>query len=231
MARPGDCLDLMVSSARRPSTSLAELLALAAAAGLEPLVVPSERLDRLGPRHQGLALMARPRRQPPLAELLASRPSPAPALILALGNVEDPHNFGALMRSAAAFGAQGLVVPRDRSAPLSPAARSAAAGGAEILPLVRVVNLKRALGEMKKAGFWVVAAEAGQGQGAGGFDYPPRSVLLLGSEGKGLGPALSSEADLWVHVDLEPGPVDSLNVSNAGAILMHGYRMAMAGRR
>jgi 23S rRNA (guanosine2251-2'-O)-methyltransferase len=205
-----------------------DLIELARGIGLKPVKAPKEFLDRLGSNHQGLSLLARPKKEPSLSALLDSCPAPKPALILALDHIEDPHNFGALIRSAVAFGALGLVHPKDRSAPLSAAARAASAGGSEVLPLVKVVNLARALEEMKKRNFWVVSAEAGQGQDLVGFDFPDRTVLVLGSEGSGLSRIVAHTTDLMVHIALESKVVDSLNVSNVGAILMHRYRVGLA---
>ena len=227
-ARPEDCLAFFVSESRRPTAQLADLVALARQNGIKPILVKREALEAMGSRHQGLALAAKAKREPSLSELFDLVPATEPALIVFLDHLEDPHNFGALIRSAAAFGALGVVYPKDRSAPLSPAVRLASAGGTEAIALVKVANLARAIGEAKKRGFWAVAAQAGSRTDALDFDYPERTALILGSEGDGLSHVLAANSDMSVGVTLQSSLIDSLNVSNAGAILMHGYRASLA---
>jgi 23S rRNA (guanosine2251-2'-O)-methyltransferase len=146
-----------------------------------------------------------------------------PSLILALDHIEDPHNLGALLRTAAAFGVKAALVPSDRSAGLTQAARAASAGGSEAVPLITVVNLQRTLTKLKNSGFWLVGAEASKGESVSDFKFPSKTVLILGSEAKGISPLAAKGVDFWVHIPLAPGVVSSLNVSNAGAILMQGY--------
>jgi 23S rRNA (guanosine2251-2'-O)-methyltransferase len=227
-ARPADCLELYVSEARRPSSELRGLVTMAKGLGLEPISPDRDFFERLGSRNQGLALLARAKTEPSLHGLLDLCPSPEPGLVLVLDHLEDPHNFGSLIRSAAAFGALGAVYPKDRSVSLTPAARAASAGASEVLPLVKVVNLARALGVIKQRGFWVVAAEAGQGHDAHGFDFPERTALIVGSEGSGLSHGLAAQADMMVHIPIVSTAINSLNVSNAGAILMRDYRISLA---
>ncbi|MDR1678096.1 MAG: 23S rRNA (guanosine(2251)-2'-O)-methyltransferase RlmB [Deltaproteobacteria bacterium] len=230
-ARPRDCIKLFIAKTRRHSPEVSALIQLATNIGLAPIKVDPNFIEQLGAaHHQGLALLAKPKREPSLQEFLDSLPSSGPVLILALDHLEDPHNFGALIRSAVAFGAHGLVYPKDRSAPLTTAARAASAGAVEVLSLIKVVNLVRALDDIKKRDFWVVAAEAGLGQSSADFDFPERMVLILGSEGSGISRAVAGAADFSVHIALESSQVASLNVSNAGAILMHSYRLGLAGK-
>ncbi|MDR2300697.1 MAG: RNA methyltransferase [Deltaproteobacteria bacterium] len=228
MARPQDALKLYVSESRRESKELIEILGLAAQLDLELNFAKRDRLDGFGERHQGLVLLAKTKAEPSLGEFLKTCPMGAPGLIVFLDHLEDPHNFGALIRSAAAFGALGVVYPKDRSAPLNPYAKMASAGASEVLPLIKVVNPARAVLEMKSQGFWVVAAEAGLGQDVLGFDFPSRTVLVLGSEGHGLSRSLLAQADHLVHINLPSPLIGSLNVSNAGAIFIHAYGASQA---
>jgi 23S rRNA (guanosine2251-2'-O)-methyltransferase len=185
--------------------------------------VQRSKLDRFGPHHQGLVLLIKPAKIISLDEFLAALPS-GPALILVLDHVNDPHNLGALVRSAAAFGAKALIAPIDRSAPTSQAARSASAGACEVVPVIRVVNLPRAIDELKKADFWVVGAEAEKGEVLGDFSFPPRCALILGGEDHGLGREVAKRLDYMVNIPLiQSEIVNSLNVSNAGAIVMYAY--------
>jgi 23S rRNA (guanosine2251-2'-O)-methyltransferase len=219
--RPGDARKIFLADTRTPSPVILEILALAEKNSLPVERTGRQTLDRLCPgNHQGAAAFFRRPAFPAWSEFLQNLPPVGPGLILALDHVEDPHNLGALWRSAAAFGALALVVPQDRTAPLTPAVLKAAAGGAEAVPRIQTVTLARALEELKKKDFWVVGAEAGEGAGVGSFRFPARTVLLLGSEGRGLGRLIKEKADFLVSIPLAPGPVDSLNVSVAGAILL-----------
>ncbi|MDR2388019.1 MAG: 23S rRNA (guanosine(2251)-2'-O)-methyltransferase RlmB [Deltaproteobacteria bacterium] len=228
MARPRDCQKLYLLESRRLSRDLLKILELAKGHGLEVLTANRERLDGFGDRHQGLVLLAKTKIEPTFNEFLKALPLEGPGLIVFLDHLEDPHNFGALIRSSAAFGALGVIYPKDRSAPLSPAARMASAGASEVLPLIKVVNPTRAVLELKRRGFWVVAAEAKLGQDLRTFDFPERSLLIVGSEGQGLSRSLLAQADHLVHIHLPCPLIDSLNVSNAGAILLQAYQTSQA---
>lgn len=223
--RPRSCRSLLVAEGRRPSTALDEIYALAREANLAVRRSPRKALDRLfgGDNHQGVVALFDAAGYTAFEDFLESLPQSGQALVLALDKVEDPGNLGALMRSAAAFGAAGVLVPRERAAPLTRAAVKASAGAAEVLPLVRAVNLRRALEILKKMDFWLVGAEGDGGQSLSSFTFPDRAVLVLGSEGRGLSPVIKKECDFLVAIDQRRDQVSSLNVSVAGGILMAEY--------
>jgi 23S rRNA (guanosine2251-2'-O)-methyltransferase len=224
--RGKSCRELFIAKRRLETPQGREMAALARNLGLTATIAGSDLLDRLAgtSHHQGAVLRVQ-RRLPKGIEALAGLvPSCGPALVLALDHLEDPHNLGALMRSAAAFGAACVVAPKDRGAPLSQAARAASAGASEALDLVRVVNLPRFLKEAKEMGLWVVAADMAGSVPLESFEFPERCALVLGSEGRGLGREVARQADYRVGIGLaKASPVASLNVSNAGAILMHAW--------
>ena len=151
------------------------------------------------------------------------------ALLIALDQVEDPRNLGAVVRSAAAFGAAGLVLHRDRSAPLSAAASNASAGALESFPVFQAPNLARFLAQARKRGFWVFGAVAGN-SAAGDPEATPlpafaldgARVLVLGSEARGLRPLVRSQCDVLLTIPLPGGgAMNSLNVSAAAAVLLY----------
>jgi 23S rRNA (guanosine2251-2'-O)-methyltransferase len=220
--RAGACRAVFMAENRRRDGTAGEILALAASRGLAGQFVPRPALDRLCDRtvHQGVAAVFDPIAAWNWESFRQNLPPEGPALVLALDRVEDPGNLGALMRSALAFGARGVVTPRDRAAPLTRAALKASAGAAEILPLARVVNLGRALEDLKKSGFWVVGADARGPENLFTFDFPGRAVVVLGSEGRGLSPLVSKNCDFLVAVPQADQNVPSLNVSVAGAIFL-----------
>ena len=144
------------------------------------------------------------------------------ALVVALDEVQDPHNLGAVCRVAESVGAAGVVIPERRAAEVTPAAAKASAGAVEHLPVARVRNLADWLGEAKQTGAWVYGAAAGpEAVGYDQPDYRGRVVLVLGSEGKGLRPRVVAACDQLVALP-QVGRVGSLNVSTAAAALMYG---------
>ena len=151
-------------------------------------------------------------------EALVASPGES-CLVLALDGVTDPHNLGAILRSAAAFGVRAVLVPRDGSAPLNDAAVRASAGAVAHVPLVRVTNLGRALRQLKDQGFWVVGTDAAQGEDLWTADLDGGLVVVLGAEGKGMRPGISKACDRHLHLSMD-GPISSLNVSVMAGIVV-----------
>lgn len=208
-----------------------ELVDRARALGVAVHRRPRGALDPLTPgrRHQGIA--ARYAAPPALDEEgLLERLADAGenALVVVLDQVQDPGNLGACLRSAAAAGVTAVVVPRDRSAPLSPVARKAAAGGAEVVPLVTVTNLRRTLERLKKAGVWVAGASGDEGTPIWEADLKGPLALVLGGEEKGLRRLTAESCDLLVAIPTT-GAVESLNVSVACGICLFEARRQRAG--
>ncbi len=180
-------------------------------------------LDRMsgGGVHQGVVAVCGRPSVLSLAQLQAIE-RPGRTLILALDEVQDPHNLGALARSALAFGAQGIVIQAHRSAGISPGAIKASAGALSRLPVARVTNLSRALEELKTAGYWIVGAVAHEGQAPWDLDPGEKIVLVLGSEGFGLRKGIQTLLDFRVQIPLNKS-AESLNVSVAGALLLYEW--------
>jgi 23S rRNA (guanosine2251-2'-O)-methyltransferase len=166
--------------------------------------------------HQGVCAEVEPYRYAEPGGLL----EPADALVIALDEVQDPHNLGAVCRVAEVAGATGVVIPERRSAEVTPATCKASAGAVEHLPVARVRNLADWLGEAKGAGAWVYGA-APDGVPYGQPDYDGKVVLALGAEGKGLRPRVAATCDELVALPVR-GRVESLNVSTAAAALVYG---------
>jgi 23S rRNA (guanosine2251-2'-O)-methyltransferase len=146
---------------------------------------------------------------------------PEDALVLALDEVQDPHNLGAVIRVAEAAGCSGVVLPERRSAEVTPAVCRASAGAAEHVALARVRNLADWLGSAKERAAWVYGASAEAAVPYEQPDYRGRVVLVLGSEGRGLRPRVAETCDQLVHLP-NRGQVGSLNVSTAAAALVYG---------
>ncbi len=177
--------------------------------------------------HQGVVIEVEPLEDIWLGDLLGDAPndSGSRATMLVLDQVTDPHNVGAILRSAAAFGAIGIVTQDRHSPPESGALAKAASGALERVPWARVVNLARALEEIGEAGFWRIglAGEADMDlQAALG---PPRLALVLGAEGPGLRPNSREHCDALARLPIS-GAVESLNVSNAAAVALYAASIA-----
>ncbi|HYC13981.1 MAG TPA: 23S rRNA (guanosine(2251)-2'-O)-methyltransferase RlmB [Stellaceae bacterium] len=191
----------------------------------------TETLDRAyleallpkGAVHQGLALLVEPLPQAFLEDVLAElppAPSPEPAVVVVLDQVSDPHNVGAILRSAAAFGARAVVLPEHGTPPVSAALAKAASGALEQVPLIRVTNLARALDLLKEAGFWSVGLEESGEKMIAELDLGGRVALVLGAEGEGLRRLTRERCDFLARLPTS-GPIASLNVSNAAAIALY----------
>lgn len=206
------------------------LIVLRGATGLEDIraaaAIPVEEaaredLDRLAPglAHQGVILETDPLRVFELRGWLDKGPFAPDAFLVVLDGLEDPHNFGAIIRTAAACGAAGVLFAKDRAAPLSPAVFKAAAGGVEYVDLIQVTNLARSLRQLKEAGFWAAALEADAQQILWDADLRGRMALVIGGEGHGIRRLVRENCDLEVRIPIS-GPITSLNASVSAAIAM-----------
>lgn len=192
---------------------------LKAARGLPVEPVDKRTLDKLVPNqvHQGVVLEAAPL---PRADLRAwIETAPADALALVLDEIEDPHNFGAIVRSASAFGAHGVVFGVHRSAPLSVAAQKAAAGAMEYVDLIEETNLAQALDTLKQAGFWVAGLDAEGDVSLWDADMKGRVALVVGNEGRGLRRLVRKHCDYLARIPIG-GPISSLNASVSAAVAL-----------
>ena len=167
------------------------------------------------PDHQGVVAEVEPYPYVGATELLRAEN----ALLIALDQVQDPRNLGAVARSAEAAGAAGLVIPERRSAAVTAVACKASAGAVEHLPIAHVRNLADWLAEAKEAGFWIWGADAEAKQAPWDEDLSGPTVLVLGGEGKGLRPRVASACDGLIALP-QRGKIDSLNVSAAAAALL-----------
>lgn len=200
-----------------------EIRTLAAGRGVPVRTMPAEAFTALAPdpAAQGVAARAADPQSvtlPGLLERVAA--SGRPGFLLALDEIEDPHNLGALIRTAECAGAHGVLIPRHRTAPLSGAAAKASAGAVEHLPVVTVTNLVHALEELKEAGYWVVGLDAAAERLYSTVDAGGPLVLVVGSEGKGMRRLVREHCDYLVRIPLR-GRIGSLNASVAGALMLY----------
>jgi 23S rRNA (guanosine2251-2'-O)-methyltransferase len=204
-----------------------EIVSLARNHGIPVYREPRERLGRFG-QNQGVVAELTGFEWRDLEELLDQ--APKPEFFLALDQVEDPRNLGAVVRTADGAGVHGIVVPERRTAPPSEAAASASAGALFHAPMARVTNLADALTLLKERGLWVVGLAPDAPNPWCSFDFRSPVALVVGSEGKGLRPRVASHCDALVSLP-QRGKVESLNVSvAAGIVLYEVVRQRMALR-
>jgi 23S rRNA (guanosine2251-2'-O)-methyltransferase len=205
---------------------LEELAERALAAGVAVERIPRQKLAAMlpsGAKNQGLVLEAGPLPTPSLEELQSLALSPAGSRrLVALDGVEDPQNLGAVIRVAEAAGAQGLVLTARRAPPLGAAVARASAGAVEHLPVARVGNLRRALQQLQRGGFWTIGADAAGGEDlfqTAGRIWQGDLVLVFGAEGRGLRRGVLELLDHRIRVPMA-GRVGSLNVAAAAAVVL-----------
>lgn len=205
-----------------------EILALARKHGVPLYREPKDRLARYGAHHQGVVAELTGIEWKDLGELL--REASPPAFFLVLDQIEDPRNFGAIVRTADGAGVQGVIVPGRRSAPPSDVAVSASAGALLHAPLARVTNVADALSLLKRHGLWVVGVTPEAPDPWYSFDFTSPVAVVVGSEGRGLRPRVASSCDAFVGLP-QRGAVASLNVSvAAGVVLYEVVRQREGGR-
>ncbi|MBW2630742.1 MAG: 23S rRNA (guanosine(2251)-2'-O)-methyltransferase RlmB [Deltaproteobacteria bacterium] len=170
--------------------------------------------------HQGVICICGEYRYAGMDEVLTDCKSRKNALILILDGITDPQNLGSLIRTALCFGASGVIIPENRAAPITPAVIKASAGAAMHLPVAKVVNISRAIDNLKKEGFWIYGADATRGKNLHSHDYSTHMGLVMGSEGKGIRPLVRKKCDFLVSIPMT-AIVDSLNVSVSGGIILY----------
>ena len=224
-------IDQVMVAQERKDERIESLVALCRQAGVRVRQESREQLTLMAKTaaHQGVVALVRGQEFYTIEDLYeAPAPSPfspAPAipaarLVLALDGVEDPQNLGALLRVADGAGVDGVVLTERRAAPLSPVAVKASAGASEHLRIVRVVNLVRALEELKRKNLWVIGLDERGTSDYDQFDFSGDCVLVLGREGAGLHDLVRRTCDHMLRIPMAGG-VSSLNVSAAGAVVLY----------
>jgi 23S rRNA (guanosine2251-2'-O)-methyltransferase len=217
--------DHVLVARERQDARLEQLLLKCRQAGVRLKTEPREQLTLVAgtAAHQGVVAVVRPQELLSLEDLFerpANRHGAAARLVLALDGVEDPQNLGALLRVADGAGVDGVILTERRAAPLSPVAVKASAGASEHLRIARVVNLVRALEELKRHNLWVIGLDERGSTDYDRFDFTGDCVLVLGREGAGLHELVRRTCDHLLRIPMAGG-VSSLNVSAAGAVVLY----------
>jgi 23S rRNA (guanosine2251-2'-O)-methyltransferase len=227
-------LDHVIVARDRKDERLERVIALARVAGVRVASQSRDEMTRLAKtdQHQGVLAMVRERQYLAIEDLIPSGKKGGKAKVapvaeegrhkffLALDGVEDPHNLGALLRTADAVGVDGVLIPERRSAPINATVAKTSAGASEHVKIAKVTNLVRSLEQLKKENVWVLGLDERGSPDYMDFDFRTDCVLVLGREGAGLHDLVKKTCDHLLRIPMA-GAVSSLNVSVAGAIVMY----------
>ena len=218
----GKALRLYVADNKK-SKNLAALVTDAQARGVPVETVALYEIEMMlpGVRHQGVAAASEARGQAAdWADAIAGVEKP---LLLVLDSIQDPHNLGACLRSAAAAGVHAVLIPNSRAADVTPVVEKVACGATEILPLFRVSNLRREVERMQRQGIWVVGGAGGAAQSLYATDLTVPLAVIVGNEGEGIRHGLREQCDFLVQIPMADG-MESLNVSVACGVMLFEAR-------
>src|SRR5215469_3164697 len=214
-------LDHLEVARERHDQRLQAVIDLARQEGVSLRFAPREQLDRLArtKSHQGVVAVVAGKQYSELDEILAHKRGEH-SFVVVLDGIEDPHNLGALIRTADGAGADGIVIPERRAAAVNATVAKASAGASEHVNIARVVNLARALEEIKERNVWIVGLDERGDRSYDQVDYQMDCAIVLGAEGHGLHDLVRKKCDYLVSIPMA-GKVPSLNVSVAGAVVMY----------
>jgi 23S rRNA (guanosine2251-2'-O)-methyltransferase len=212
--------ELWITEDKR-SARIDDILSIAQSKGIPVRFKKIDEMEKRlpGVNHQGVAALAEQFSYSDLEDILSSTSGDAPALLIAADHITDEGNLGALIRTGAFFGAHGLILPKRRSAEVTPRVIKSSCGGHLYLPVVRVVNMVRALEILDKKGFWIIGAAGEGNESIYDFDWNRHLVLVLGSEDRGLSRLVRSRCHQIVRIP-SCGHVGALNVSVAAGIML-----------
>lgn len=227
LLRSGRSIDKLLVKGGSREGSITVLVAEAVKRGIPVIDTAQEKLDMLcgGVNHQGVVAMAAEKDYTDVDTILAiaAERGEKPLVVIA-DCIEDPHNLGALIRCAECAGAHGIIIPKRRSAGLTPTVAKASAGAIEHMAIAKVANISQTVESLKKKGLWIFASEAG-GSAYYDTDFNVPCAVVFGSEGEGIGRAIKEKCDFLVSIPMY-GKVNSLNVSTAASVILcHAARM------
>jgi len=217
--RAGNPIDRIVIAQGAGGPRLQEIIDLARRGNVPVRFEPRSSLDRLASTlaHQGVIALGAARKYADLDAVAASE------MLVVLDGVEDPHNLGAVIRTAHAAGAGAVIIPERRAAGVTDVVAKAAAGALEHLPVVRVTNINRTLEDLKQRGMWIYGLDERGAEAYDRIEYAARSVLVLGGEGGGLHEQVRKHCDVLVRIPLA-GKISSLNVSVAAGVVLFEWK-------
>ena len=201
--------------------SAGDILALAKSKGVRIDQASKAQLDKLsaGQNHQGVACYVSNYEYASLEDLLERAGAAEQSVLIVLDELEDPHNLGAIMRTAECTGAHGVIIPKRRSAGLTETVAKTSAGAIEYLPCARVSNIAQTIEKLKEAGYWIYGADM-DGESLWDCKLDGKIAIVIGNEGKGLSRLVREKCDVIISIPMV-GKIESLNASNAAAVILY----------
>lgn len=223
---PGRIEKVLFDPGRQRNAEFADLLRAAEEKHIPCEAVDAAQLDSIAgsDRHQSVLAVLKPKPRHDLKEFLRQTSGQEKALLVALDDIQDPQNLGSALRAAECFGCDAAFWSRNRGAGLTALVAKVSCGASELLQTIEVANLANGLEEIKRHGWWILGADVGTGSAAiQEFEFPARSVVVLGAEGAGLRRLTRERCDFLVKIPMY-GRLDSLNVAQALSVLLYEYR-------
>ena len=221
--RAGTAIDKIYLAKGETDAALGHIASTARNRGIVVTECDRRKLDGMSrtKAHQGVVAIAAVREYASVEDILAAaREKGEPPLIVVCDELSDPHNLGAVIRTAECAGAHGVIIPKRRSAGLTAIVGKTSAGAVSYLPVARVPNLPALLKELKQAGLWVFGADAGGTTSLYGADLKGPAAIVIGSEGSGMGRLVREQCDFLVSIPMK-GRINSLNASAAAAVVLY----------
>lgn len=219
----GDNRHRSVSSAQPPSTPVKEIIKLSDTLGIRLLPEKKERLEQFVGQvnHQGVVAYVTEFKYSTLEELISRwRNSNDKALFLILDSLQDPHNLGAIIRSAEGAGIHGIIIPKDRAAGVTSTVEKVSVGALEYVSIARVTNISQTIEKLKKTGIWVVGAEGSSDNSLYEADFNTDIAIVIGGEGKGIRHLVKKKCDYLISIPMR-GNINSLNASVSAALVIY----------
>lgn len=217
---------ILLAKGERNGTVIREIVGLARSRGLVIQEVEAGKLDSIAGaiRHQGVLALVPPVEYAEMEDILrTARDSGEPPFIVLLDELEDPHNVGAILRTSDAAGVHGVLIPKRRSCPLSGTVAKTSVGAVEYVPVARIGNIGQTIDQLKKQGMWIVGADMDGESNYYDADLSGPLVIVVGSEGQGLGRLVKERCDFLVKIPM-CGKINSLNASVACSLLLYEVR-------
>ena len=220
-------LDKVLIAKGTSGPRIQEIIDLCRERGVPVRFEPREALDRVikGVPHQGVIAFGAAHTYVELNQVIEDA-----KLLVILDGIEDPHNLGAIIRTSHAVGANAVIVPERRAAPLTETVDKAAAGALEYLPVVRIVNVSQTIERLKQQGFWIYGLDERGAQSYDQVEFTVPTAIVLGAEGKGLHHGVQKHCDVLVRIPMA-GAVSSLNVSVAAGVVLFEWRRRQSARQ
>ena len=212
---------LLISETAQEKGRLAEIIQMARAQKVNVIRAPRKRMDKIAPNNQGIALEVSGYPYHNVFDIVDKAESRGePLFVLLLDTLQDPQNFGTLLRTAESVGIHGVIIPLARTAQVSASVVNASSGASEHL-LIAQANLAQAIGALKEAGVWIIGLEGSeQAQSPGAIRLDGAVAIVVGSEGKGMRPLTRKSCDLLMKLPMQ-GEIESLNAAVAGSVALY----------